>query len=64
MPFHLPPLRKRIEEIRPLIDHYAPRLASRVGKPNLGLKEEEWNLWNITAGRATYRSCATVWSGR
>ncbi len=42
MPIHLPPLRMRIEDTRALIEHFASRLASRVGKPYLGLIDETW----------------------
>jgi Nif-specific regulatory protein len=44
MPMHLPPLRQRREDVRVLVDHFAPRLASRLGKPYLGLVDDAWAL--------------------
>jgi transcriptional regulator with GAF, ATPase, and Fis domain len=44
MPIHLPPLRQRHEDIRELVEHFAPRLATRLGKPFLGLTDEAWTL--------------------
>ena len=44
MPIHLPPLRERIEDVRPLIAHFAPQLAARVGKPFLGLEDYTWSI--------------------
>ena len=44
MPFPLPPLREHPEDVRPLVDHFVPRLAPRIGKPFLGLTEEAWML--------------------
>jgi transcriptional regulator with GAF, ATPase, and Fis domain len=44
MPIHLPPLRQRREDVRALVDHYAPSLATRLGKPFLGLVDDAWTL--------------------
>ena len=44
MPINLPPLRMRNEDVRPLVNHFAPRIASRLGKPFLGLLDEAWDL--------------------
>jgi DNA-binding NtrC family response regulator len=44
MPLRLPPLRDRPEDVRPLVEHFAPRLAARVGRPFLGLVDETWTL--------------------
>jgi len=44
MPIHLAPLRERSEDVRPLVEHFAPRLAPRLGKPFLGLVDEAWAL--------------------
>lgn len=44
LPIPLPPLRERPEDIRPLVEYFAPRLAAHLGKPFLGLVDEAWNL--------------------
>ncbi len=44
VPLHLPPLRERLEDVRPLIEYFAPRLAAKVGKPFLGLVDEAWMI--------------------
>ena len=44
MPIHLPPLRERIDDIRPLINYFAPQLAARLGKAFLGLDDAAWTL--------------------
>src|SRR5690606_30548646 len=41
---HLPPLRERTEDIRPIVEHFAPRIAGRLGKPYLGMVDEVWPL--------------------
>lgn len=38
----IPPLRSRIEDLRPLIEHYAPRIAARLGKTFKGLEASLW----------------------
>lgn len=38
----LPALRDRREDVRGLIEHFAPRLAARLGKPFLGVLDEAW----------------------
>ena len=40
----LSPLRTRGEDIRPLVNYFAPRLAARLGKPFLGVLDEAWRL--------------------
>lgn len=42
LPFILPPLRERKEDIRPLVDHFAPILSAQLGKPYHGLLEDTW----------------------
>ncbi|MCL5270359.1 MAG: sigma 54-interacting transcriptional regulator, partial [bacterium] len=44
LPIHLPPLRERVEDVRPLVEYFAPPLANRLGKPFLGLVDETWAL--------------------
>ena len=44
MPIHLAPLREHPEDVRLLVEHFAPPLATRLGKPFLGLVEETWGL--------------------
>ncbi len=38
----IPPLRKRREDIRTLVDHFAPEIAAKLGKPFIGLDDQAW----------------------
>jgi two-component system response regulator HydG len=38
----LPPLRDRREDIRPLIDHFAPKLSASTGRSFLGIDDRAW----------------------
>jgi DNA-binding NtrC family response regulator len=40
----LPSLRRRREDIRPIVEHYVAELAARLGKPFLGLEDRAWVL--------------------
>jgi transcriptional regulator with GAF, ATPase, and Fis domain len=40
----LPPLRHRPEDVRPLVEFFTPNLASKVGKPFLGLVDSAWHV--------------------
>jgi len=42
MQIELPPLRDRREDIRPIVEHYAPELAARMGKPFIGVSDSAW----------------------
>lgn len=44
MQIELPPLRKRPEDIRVLVEYFTPELASHVGQPFLGWVDEIWPL--------------------
>jgi len=59
IPIRLPPLRRRPEDIEPLILHFLESFCQENDRPPV-----PWRRCRNTLGQATFASCKTMWSGR
>jgi len=53
IPFHIPPLRERLEDIPPLVKYYFEKFANEYDARSRSFPRAQWNCLSRTPGRAT-----------